>query len=233
MATWELDVTGVAGHSGMTQNCVNALELAMATSAHSSSGSRSISRRTPTRLAGAFSRLRRSRRPCIEVDNNKINKIPGSATMRGDIRLTPFYDMQEAIDGARALRRGARPRCIESGRRCRVAFRGSRTVDGRRGSVKLTPRGATWRAIACDLDSPGLERLDARPPQRRARQPPHRYSMTGSLPLVRDLQRAGFDVQITGFGHGRLLSRAQRARGARALPAGLRDPARARGRVSA
>jgi acetylornithine deacetylase/succinyl-diaminopimelate desuccinylase-like protein len=26
------------------------------------------------------------------------------------------------------------------------------------------------------------------------------YSMTGSLPLVRDLQRKGFDVQITGFG---------------------------------
>ena len=24
--------------------------------------------------------------------------------------------------------------------------------------------------------------------------------MTGSLPLVRDLQRKGFDVQITGFG---------------------------------
>jgi len=26
------------------------------------------------------------------------------------------------------------------------------------------------------------------------------YSIGGSLPLVRDLQRGGFDVQITGFG---------------------------------
>jgi acetylornithine deacetylase/succinyl-diaminopimelate desuccinylase-like protein len=27
--------------------------------------------------------------------------------------------------------------------------------------------------------------------------------MTGSLPLVRDLQKRGFDVQITGFGESR------------------------------
>ncbi len=27
------------------------------------------------------------------------------------------------------------------------------------------------------------------------------YSITGSLPLVGDLQDAGFDVQICGFGH--------------------------------
>ena len=27
--------------------------------------------------------------------------------------------------------------------------------------------------------------------------------MTGSLPLVRDLQRRGYDVQITGFGESR------------------------------
>jgi len=26
------------------------------------------------------------------------------------------------------------------------------------------------------------------------------FSVTGSLPLVRDLQRKGFDLQITGFG---------------------------------
>ena len=32
VAMWALHVTGVTGHSGMTQNCVNALELSMATS---------------------------------------------------------------------------------------------------------------------------------------------------------------------------------------------------------
>ena len=26
------------------------------------------------------------------------------------------------------------------------------------------------------------------------------YSICGSLPLVRDLQRGGFDIQMTGFG---------------------------------
>ena len=30
IATWELRVTGVGGHSGMPHNCVNALELGMA-----------------------------------------------------------------------------------------------------------------------------------------------------------------------------------------------------------
>ncbi len=78
-------------------------------------------------------------------------------------------------------------------------FPRTRTVDGRRGTVKLVRKGRFMEGIACHLDSPGLAALTEAISQARG-EPAKPFSMTGSLPLVRDLQRKGFDVQITGFG---------------------------------
>ena len=52
--------------------------------------------------------------------------------------------------------------------------------------------------IACNLDSPGLAALTDAFKAVRGKGDP--YSITGSLPLVREMQAAGFDLQITGFG---------------------------------
>jgi acetylornithine deacetylase/succinyl-diaminopimelate desuccinylase-like protein len=54
--------------------------------------------------------------------------------------------------------------------------------------------------VACRLDSPGLLALERAIRRVRGQAGLAPASMTGSLPLVRDLQRRGFDVQITGFG---------------------------------
>ncbi len=52
--------------------------------------------------------------------------------------------------------------------------------------------------IACDVDSDGHRALvDATRDVLGEAKP---YSICGSLPLVRDLQRGGFDVQLIGFG---------------------------------
>jgi len=52
--------------------------------------------------------------------------------------------------------------------------------------------------IACDLESKGLKAIcDATREVKGECKP---YSITGSLPLVREMQRAGFDIQITGYG---------------------------------
>jgi acetylornithine deacetylase len=198
MAAWQLDVTGVAGHSGMTQNCVNALELAMATHRALVEWFEKKFPAHPDEAKWGFLSASTLKATVLEVDNSKTNKIPGSAVVRGDIRLTPFYEMQDASDGA--VRFVAElDRLIESGDAPR-GFPRVRTVDGRRGQVRLSPSGRFMEGIACNLDSPGLEALEAALRVARPNHPPHRYSMTGSLPLVRDLQRAGFDVQMTGFG---------------------------------
>ncbi len=62
VAGWELAVTGVPGHSGMPQNCVNALELAMATALAMGEHFRRAFPRTLRRRATASWRRRASRR---------------------------------------------------------------------------------------------------------------------------------------------------------------------------
>ena len=50
------------------------------------------------------------------------------------------------------------------------------------------------QGISCDLDSPAFKKLDEATKEVRGESKP--FSVTGSLPLVKDLQEAGFDVQV-------------------------------------
>ena len=65
-------------------------------------------------------------------------------------------------------------------------------MDGDKESVRQ------MEGIACNLDSPGLKALIDATAQVKGEAKP--YSITGSLPLVREMQNAGFDIQISGFG---------------------------------
>ena len=58
---------------------------------------------------------------------------------------------------------------------------------------------STSQGIAVNLDSPAFKHLNAATEDVLGESKP--YSITGSLPLVGDLQEAGFDVQICGYGH--------------------------------
>ncbi|MEZ4226610.1 MAG: M20/M25/M40 family metallo-hydrolase [Polyangiaceae bacterium] len=197
VAMWELRVSGVTGHSGMTHNCVNALELAGASSQALVHWFNDKFPPHPDEERWGFVTSSTLKATIIDVPNNKITKVPGKAVVQGDIRLTPFYDIEEAIGGAVKFIEALDAR-IDKDDPPR-GFPRTRTVGGVRGHVELVRKGRFMEGIACQLDSPGLELLtraitDARG---EAAKP---YSMTGSLPLVRDLQRKGFDVQITGFG---------------------------------
>lgn len=198
VAMWELLVTGVTGHSGFTHNCVNALELGMAASLELVRWFKEQYPPHPEEQRYGFLSPSSLKPTVITVPNNKITKIPGSALIEGDIRLTPFYEMRDALQGAidciqalnqRILRDDAPP-----------GFPRVRTADGRRGSLELRARGNFMEGIACHLDSPGLAALTTAMQTVRGADQVKPFSMTGSLPLVRDLQRRGFDVQITGFG---------------------------------
>lgn len=198
MAMWKLEATGVGGHSGFTQNCVNALELAFAAERALVEWFEQRFPAHPDEARWGFlspSSLKATR---MLVPNDKVTKIPALASIEGDIRLTPFYDMQDAIEGARAFV-AALDRRIEAGDPPR-GFPRTRAVSGERGCVRLEPMGRSMEGIACRLDSPGLRALERALCVARPGVDPKAYSMTGSLPLVRDLQRRGFDVQITGFG---------------------------------
>lgn len=198
ICTWELDVRGFAGHSGMTQNCVNALELAMASALHLARWFEDAFPAHPDEQRWGYQSASTLKSTVIVANNEKITKIPGDILVRGDIRLTPFYDMKEAIGAAIA--------CVEDlNRRLQngdppQGFPRIKTLNGERGSVTLRQKGRMTEGIACRLDSPGLAALTEAIAEVRGEDGVSQFSMTGSLPLVRDLQRSGFDVQITGFG---------------------------------
>lgn len=52
--------------------------------------------------------------------------------------------------------------------------------------------------IACNLDSVGFHTLVES--IRKVRGKVNPYSIAGSLPLVKQMQMSGFDLQLTGFG---------------------------------
>jgi acetylornithine deacetylase/succinyl-diaminopimelate desuccinylase-like protein len=198
VAAWELVVTGVPGHSGMPQNCVNALELAMAASLALGDHFRRAFPPHASEAAYGFLAPSSLKATMIEAPNNKVTKIPGEVKVTGDLRLTPFYDIQAALESVRAFVQDL-DACIERGD-APAGFPRVKTADGRRGTVTVRVPGRATEGIACHLDSPGLARLKDAIALARPGEPVKPFSVTGSLPLVRDLQRRGFDVQITGFG---------------------------------
>ena len=56
----------------------------------------------------------------------------------------------------------------------------------------------TLQGIACNLDSDAFKKLEEATKEVMGECKP--YSITGSLPLVGDLQQAGFDVQVCQHG---------------------------------
>ena len=218
MAAWELQVKGVMGHSGMTQNCVNAVEPRHGNGPWHGQvvQHRLPASRRRSAMATFVSSTLKSNETMITGTATRSRRSPGRAT-NGGHPPDPLLRSRRSRARGRGVWRGSsgvsRPGAP-------TAFR-VKTVKGERGHVSSTrrggPRGHRLRSGSPGLEKPGAgHSLTARGPGGLAR-----HSMTGSLPLVRDLQRRGFDADH-GFRRGDLLSRAERAIDAGGLRAGLR-----------
>jgi acetylornithine deacetylase/succinyl-diaminopimelate desuccinylase-like protein len=198
LAAWELEVHGIGGHSGMPQNCVNALELAMSTTRSLAEWFEKTCPAHADEARWGFLSASSLKATKINADNDKITKIPALVSVEGDIRLTPFYDMQKVTAGASAYV-AELDRVIRAGDKI-PGYPRTKTANGQTGSVSIRFKGGAIEGIACNLDSPGLAHLERAIEKARPGHEVKAFSLTGSLPLVRALQRRGFDVQITGFG---------------------------------
>ncbi len=198
IAKWTLTVTGVPGHSGMPHNCVNALECAMVAALALARWFEARCPRHPEQERYGFLSDSSLKSTLVSVDNTKVTKIPGRATLGGDMRLVPFYDVESIANEAcafvatldDALARGQQP----------PGFPRVRLADGRRAQLSLTIDGRPIPGVACRLDSPGHLALTGAIRAVRGEAGLQPFSMTGSLPMVAELARRGYDVQITGFG---------------------------------
>jgi acetylornithine deacetylase len=200
VAAWRLEASGKLFHSGMTHHGINALELLHDAVAE-----------LQRRFYAHFVPLPQERdygfaAPCTikptvaEATNNSANQVPGTAACKGDIRLTPWYDLSEAIqrvDGWIAE--------INAELAAGTFFNPERGPASRYrlpdacGALKLTwLMEQPYRGIACDRTSKGYKLLAAATEQVIGECRP--FATTGSLPLVYDLQRRGFDLQLIGYG---------------------------------
>ncbi|XP_057520614.1 acetylornithine deacetylase [Amaranthus tricolor] len=193
---WRLHGTGKLFHSGLAHKSVNAMEMTM-------EALKEIQLRFyrdfpphPKEQVYGFATPSTMKPTQWIYPGGGINQIPGECTISGDVRLTPFYDvnacmkkLQEYVDDINSN--------IE-----KLDTRGpvSRYVlpeENIKGRLTITFDEAN-NGVACDLDSRGFHVLCKATEEVVGYAKP--YSITGSLPLIRDLHDDGFDVQTTGYG---------------------------------
>eukprot|EP00949_MAST-11_sp_MAST-11-sp1_P003943 g3943.t1 len=203
--TWSLKSTGRRFHSGLPHLAVNSLELG-------SEALAIIQRRFyhdhpahPEEAAYGFSTSSTMKPTHVESAKGALNQIPPWTTFSGDIRLTPFYDVIEVMRKVEKYVEDLNENLWSiptRGPSSKYTLEGD-DIDVKRGKLELTwgsseEEALQMEGIACNLSSPGLKAMTDS--IREVKGASKQYSITGSLPLVRSLQRNGFDVQLVGFG---------------------------------
>ncbi|KAL0904882.1 hypothetical protein M5K25_027041 [Dendrobium thyrsiflorum] len=197
MITWRLRATGKLFHSGFPHKTINPLELAMEALKEIQSRFYQDFPSHPQEQVYGFATPSTMKPTQWNFPGGGINQIPGECSISGDVRLTPFYrptdvtkKLQEYVDDINAN--------IE-----KLGTRGpvSKYVlpyENLRGRLTISFDEAALSGVACDLNSRGFHVLCKATEEVIGYVKP--YSITGSLPLISELQHEGFDVQISGFG---------------------------------
>ncbi|KAH0742352.1 hypothetical protein KY290_035395 [Solanum tuberosum] len=193
---WKLEVFGKGFHSGLPNKAINALELGM-----------EALKEMQTRFYRDFpphpkEQLYKFEAPSTMKPTQWFypgggnNQIPGECTISGDVRLTPFYNVSDVIKKLQEYVDDLNANIEQLDTRGPV----SKYVlpdENIRGSMSISFDEA-YSGVACDLNSLGYKVLSKATEEVVGYVEP--YSITGSLPLIRDLQDRGYDVQTTGYG---------------------------------
>ncbi|CAH2078730.1 unnamed protein product [Thlaspi arvense] len=187
---WKLHFTGKLFHSGLAHKAINAMELGM-------EGLKEIQDRFyrdypphPQEKVYGFATPSTMKPTQWSYPGGGINQIPGECTVSGDVSINEVMTkLQEYVDDINSN--------IE-----KLATRGpvSKYVlpdENLRGRLTISFDEAS-AGVACNLDSRGFHVLCKATEEVVGHVKP--YSITGTLPLIRDLQDEGFDVQTSGYG---------------------------------
>ncbi|WZY68777.1 hypothetical protein YC2023_001017 [Brassica napus] len=195
MIPWKLHFTGKLFHSGLAHKAINAMELGM-------EGLKEIQSRFyrdfpphPQEKVYGFATPSTMKPTQWSYPGGGINQIPGECTISGDVRLC-FYNVKEVMKKLQEYVDDINTN-IEN-----LATPGpvSKYVlpdENLRGRLTLSFDEAS-AGVACNLDSRGYHVLCNATKEVVGHVKP--YSITGTLPLIRDLKDEGFDVQTSGYG---------------------------------
>lgn len=209
MLSWSVKCSGRLFHSGFPHKAINSIELA--TEAVSMMQRRFYDDFPPHpgEEAYQFATGSHMKPTQIECAKGSLNQICPETTVSGDIRLSPFYEVEDVV---KQMEEYVRDLNDEMGS---IPSRGSwssfvlpesvavQPNELRRGKVELKWHGGMdtfklYAGIAVSLDSEGHKALVQACRETYASVKP--FSVSGSLPLVNMMKKAGFDIQLCGFG---------------------------------
>ncbi|KAG6405374.1 hypothetical protein SASPL_132963 [Salvia splendens] len=197
MIPWKLHATGKLFHSGLAHKAINPLELAMEALKVIQSRFYEDFPPHPKEQVYGFATPSTMKPTQWFYPGGGINQIPAECTVSGDVRLTPFYSVTDVIKKLEAYVEDLNTNIEKLDTRGPV----SKYVlpdENLRGRLDITFDEA-MSGVACNLDSRGFHVLCKATEEVVGHVKP--YSITGSLPLIRELQvEEGFDVQTAGYG---------------------------------
>eukprot|EP00299_Pterocystis_sp_00344_P012825 c6213_g1_i1.p1 GENE.c6213_g1_i1~~c6213_g1_i1.p1 ORF type:complete len:434 (-),score=107.52 c6213_g1_i1:33-1334(-) len=203
VTTWTLRAEGKLFHSGLPHKGINSIELAQEAIAE-------VQRRFyedfpphPEEARYNFASPSTLKPTQIKCSEGSLNQLPPWCEIQGDVRLTPFYNVAECMKKLESYVADINKSITTFGD---VSRRGPSSKyhiteeDGnqRVGKVTITFDSEPYKGIACHIDSPGYHAICKATETVVGSVKP--YSICGSLPLVGDLQAAGYDLQLCGYG---------------------------------
>ncbi|XP_076895184.1 acetylornithine deacetylase-like [Bidens hawaiensis] len=196
MIPWKLHVTGKLFHSGLAHKAINPFELAMEALKEIQTRFYKDFPPHPKEQIYGFATPSTMKPTQWSYPGGGINQIPLDCTISGDVRLTPFYNVPDVIKKLNEYVEDLNKN-IE-----KIPTRGpvSKYVlpdENLRGRIEISFDEAS-SGVACNLESRGFHVLCQATKDAVGHVKP--YSITGTLPLIRELQDEGFDVQTAGYG---------------------------------
>ena len=197
---WKLDISGKAFHSGLPHKGINAIELGVDTVAYLQARFFEAFPAHPLEKEYNFATQSTFKATRIQSLTGAVNQIPGDCTIEGDVRLAPFYDVKDVrtLIEATVAEINTNPTILEGLTNHGPHSKYTLPLENLQGKITLTWLFAGENGVACKLTSPGHLALKRATHEVLGTVVP--YGIGGSLPLIRDLQEKGFDVQIAGYG---------------------------------
>jgi len=209
--SWSLKCRGRLFHSGFPNKAINSIELASEAIAFIQERFYNDFKPLPEEELYSFVTGSHMKPTQIECSKGSFNQIPSETTVHGDIRLSPFYEVEDVVEHIERYVQELNDdmECLFSSARGPwskfVLPSGVQVQDGEvnRAKVELKWMGdmdtfRLYAGLAVKLESDGHKALvQAFRESNKGVQP---FSINGSLPLVKMMQKAGFDIQMCGFG---------------------------------
>jgi len=193
--SWELKATGQLGHSGLPHKAMNAIILGYEAATEIANKFHEKFPAHEKEVEYGFACPSSMKITVLEHPPGAVNQIPGSCTVQGDIRVVPFYNSEDVVKAVQGFADEVAQNLLGlPGRGPKFGYQ----VGDNKAAIQFKFHDGIYNGIACNLNSPGFHAINEATKAILGESKP--YSITGSLPLVFELQQEGFDLQVCGFG---------------------------------